>query len=173
MELRWTEEAAADLERIADYLFGHTPDHAQRLVRALYEAPATLLCSRIEGGLARRRAHASSSCRPCPTSWSTRCAGRRFTSFASCTGRSSGRDRTTSPAGAIGCKAPRHCWHSRQRRQCRICNLRNLKGRGGFESHPLRHRKLFNRKKLSDPIFRLYLTRHFRLRFRRRNPQNS
>jgi plasmid stabilization system protein ParE len=39
MELRWTQEAAADLERIADYLFEHTPDHAERLVRALYEAP--------------------------------------------------------------------------------------------------------------------------------------
>jgi hypothetical protein len=24
MELRWTQEAAADLERIADYLFEHT-----------------------------------------------------------------------------------------------------------------------------------------------------
>ena len=62
----------------------------------------------------------------------------RSASSASCTGRSSGRDRTTSPAGAIGCKAPRHRWHSRQRRQCRICNLQNLKGRVGFESHPLR-----------------------------------
>ena len=38
MELRWTQEAAADLERIADYLFEHTPDDAERLVRALYEA---------------------------------------------------------------------------------------------------------------------------------------
>ena len=43
MELRWTREAASDLERIADYLFGHTPDHAERLVRALYDAPGTLL----------------------------------------------------------------------------------------------------------------------------------
>ena len=41
--------------------------------------------------------------------------------------------------GAIGCKAPRHRWHLRQRRQCRICNLQNPKGRGGFESHPLRN----------------------------------
>ena len=138
MELRWTQEAAADLERIADYLFEHTPDHAERLVRALYEAPATLLMFRIAGGLARRRAHANSSCRLCRTSWSTRCAGRRSTSSASCTGRSSGRDRTTSPAGAIGCKAPRPSWHSWQRRQCRICNLQNLKSRVGFESHPLR-----------------------------------
>jgi hypothetical protein len=42
------------------------------------------------------------------------------------------------PPGAIGCKAPRHRWHSWQRRQCRICKLQHLKRRGGFESHPLR-----------------------------------
>jgi hypothetical protein len=43
------------------------------------------------------------------------------------------------PVGAIGCKASRHRWHLRQRRHLRICNLQNLKGRIGFESHPLRH----------------------------------
>lgn len=43
MVLRWTTEAAADLERITDYLFEHTPGRAARLVRALYDAPATLL----------------------------------------------------------------------------------------------------------------------------------
>lgn len=68
MELRWTQEAAADLERIADYLFEHTPGHAARLVRALYDAPATLLTFPNRGRLgkktadawARRRAHANS-----------------------------------------------------------------------------------------------------------------
>jgi toxin ParE1/3/4 len=43
MELRWTQEAAADLERIADYLFAHAPERAERLVRTLYEAPGSLL----------------------------------------------------------------------------------------------------------------------------------
>ena len=43
MELRWTREAAADLERIADYLFQHVPDRAADLVRAVYDAPALLL----------------------------------------------------------------------------------------------------------------------------------
>ncbi len=43
MELRWTESAAADLERIADYLFAQAPDRAERLVRAIYEAPQALL----------------------------------------------------------------------------------------------------------------------------------
>ncbi len=54
MELRWTQEAAADLERIADYLFEHTPDHAERLVRALYDAPATLLMFPNRGRLGKK-----------------------------------------------------------------------------------------------------------------------
>jgi toxin ParE1/3/4 len=43
MKLRWTQEAAADLERIADYLLAQTPERAARLVRALYDAPSSLL----------------------------------------------------------------------------------------------------------------------------------
>lgn len=43
MQLRWTREAAADLERIADYLFQHVPERAAELVRAVYDAPALLL----------------------------------------------------------------------------------------------------------------------------------
>jgi toxin ParE1/3/4 len=43
MQLRWTHEAATDLEHIADYLFEHAPDRAETLVRAVYDAPATLL----------------------------------------------------------------------------------------------------------------------------------
>lgn len=43
MELRWTEDAALDLERIADYLFEQTPEHALELMRTLYNAPAALL----------------------------------------------------------------------------------------------------------------------------------
>lgn len=54
MELRWTKEAAADLERIADYLFVHTPAHAERLVRALYDAPATLLTFPNRGRLGKK-----------------------------------------------------------------------------------------------------------------------
>ena len=42
MELRWTEEAASDLERIAEYLFEHTPLHAERIVRTIYESPGQL-----------------------------------------------------------------------------------------------------------------------------------
>ena len=43
MELRWTEAAAEDLERIADYLFESTPLHAARIVRAIYDSPRQLL----------------------------------------------------------------------------------------------------------------------------------
>jgi plasmid stabilization system protein ParE len=36
MQLRWSEEAASDLERITNYLFEETPQHAPELVRAIY-----------------------------------------------------------------------------------------------------------------------------------------
>ena len=43
MELRWTQEAAADLEHITDYLFQNAPERAAELVRGIYNAPAALL----------------------------------------------------------------------------------------------------------------------------------
>jgi toxin ParE1/3/4 len=43
MQLRWTDAAASDLTRIADYLLEHTPERAQRLVRAIYDVPPSLL----------------------------------------------------------------------------------------------------------------------------------
>ena len=43
MQLRWTEEAANDLEQIANYLFEHMSEHAADLVREIYRAPAALL----------------------------------------------------------------------------------------------------------------------------------
>lgn len=43
MQLRWTEEAADDLEHIADYLRAHTPSRARDLIRAVYDAPSELL----------------------------------------------------------------------------------------------------------------------------------
>lgn len=39
MRLRWTEAAAADLERIAEYLSVHQPSRAAGLVKSIYEAP--------------------------------------------------------------------------------------------------------------------------------------
>ncbi len=49
MELRWTEEAAFDLERIADYLFDRTPAHAEKVLRRIYDGPAALLKSPYRG----------------------------------------------------------------------------------------------------------------------------
>jgi toxin ParE1/3/4 len=43
MQLQWTEEAEADLRRISEYLFEKTPEHAPRIVQAIYEAPVSLL----------------------------------------------------------------------------------------------------------------------------------
>ncbi len=43
MQLRWTEEAAADLEHITDYLFQNAPRRAAEIVRGIYNAPAALL----------------------------------------------------------------------------------------------------------------------------------
>lgn len=43
MQLRWTEEAADDLQHIAGYLLTHTPSRAQDLIRAVYDAPSDLL----------------------------------------------------------------------------------------------------------------------------------
>src|SRR5579875_984304 len=56
MQLRWTEEAARDFKRIADYLFERAPERAEDVDRRIYEAPVMLLRSpylgrtgRIEG----------------------------------------------------------------------------------------------------------------------------
>jgi addiction module RelE/StbE family toxin len=43
MHLRWTEEAANDLERITDYLLTHAPERAAELIQAVYDAPTSLL----------------------------------------------------------------------------------------------------------------------------------
>jgi toxin ParE1/3/4 len=43
MQLRWSEEAADDLERITNYLFEEAAQHAPKLVHAIYNAPSALL----------------------------------------------------------------------------------------------------------------------------------
>ena len=42
MRLRWTPEAADDLESIADYLFDKAADNAARLILRIYLAPSAL-----------------------------------------------------------------------------------------------------------------------------------
>ena len=55
MQLRWTEEAANDLERIADYLLLHAPDRAEELLRRVYDAPTALLTFPNRGRPGRRK----------------------------------------------------------------------------------------------------------------------
>ena len=68
MQLRWSEEAADDLERITNYLFEETPQHAPVLVRALYNAPPPSYNFPIAGGSVRRKELGNWCLRPCPTS---------------------------------------------------------------------------------------------------------
>jgi addiction module RelE/StbE family toxin len=49
MELRWTEEAANDLEHITEYLLEHAPERAAGLVWEIYHAPAELLKFPLRG----------------------------------------------------------------------------------------------------------------------------
>ena len=54
MELRWTQEAAADLEHLTDYLFQNAPERAAELVRGIYNAPAALLTFPTRGRAGRK-----------------------------------------------------------------------------------------------------------------------
>lgn len=49
MQLLWTEEAAADLDAIADYLFEQTPVNARRIVLETYNAPEILTSFPLRG----------------------------------------------------------------------------------------------------------------------------
>lgn len=55
MHLRWTEEAADDLERITDYLLTHAPERAPELAQAVYEAPTSLLTFPNRGRLGKKK----------------------------------------------------------------------------------------------------------------------
>lgn len=49
LQLRWTEQAATDLENITDYLFQNAPSRAADLVTEIYDAPAGLLTFPYKG----------------------------------------------------------------------------------------------------------------------------
>ena len=53
-QLRWTNDAAADLENICDYLFQNAPARAADLVLELYKAPAALLAFPYRGRKGRK-----------------------------------------------------------------------------------------------------------------------
>jgi toxin ParE1/3/4 len=43
IQLRWTDGAYNDLKHIADYVFENSPENAEKVIRAIYEAPSALL----------------------------------------------------------------------------------------------------------------------------------
>ena len=75
-----------------DYLFEHTPDDAERLVRALYEAPATLLMFPNRGRLGKKEGTRELVMSPLPYIVVYTVRGDASTLFASFTAHSSGRD---------------------------------------------------------------------------------
>lgn len=70
MELRWTEEAATDLEHIVDYLFENAPDRAAELVRAVYDAPSALLTFPQRGRPGKKHGTRELVLSPLPYMWS-------------------------------------------------------------------------------------------------------
>jgi addiction module RelE/StbE family toxin len=54
MLVRWTEQAASDLEHITDYLFEHAPERAAELVRMVYDSPAGLVTYPNRGRLGKK-----------------------------------------------------------------------------------------------------------------------
>ena len=66
MELRWTEEAAADLERITEYLFQNAPERAADLVRGIYNAPATLMTFPYRGRAGKKEGTRELTLSPLP-----------------------------------------------------------------------------------------------------------
>ena len=51
MQLRWTEKAANDLQRIADYLVQNTPGRAQGLIERIYDAAARCATMAVSASL--------------------------------------------------------------------------------------------------------------------------
>jgi toxin ParE1/3/4 len=54
IDIRWTPEAADDLERITDYLFDHAGERAEDIVRTIYGAPRELLTFPRRGRLGKK-----------------------------------------------------------------------------------------------------------------------
>ena len=50
-QLRWKKQAAADQEKIANYLIAKTPERAAELVRGIYDAPTALATFPYRGRL--------------------------------------------------------------------------------------------------------------------------
>ena len=69
MRLRWTPEAAANLEDIYSYLGEHYPQFADSTITTRYEGIESLTQFPAEADLAARQAFANSCSFDCRTSW--------------------------------------------------------------------------------------------------------
>jgi hypothetical protein len=95
MQLRWSEEAADDLERITNYLFEETPQHAPELVR---DTPPTPCCNfPIAGVPARKRERGKWCFHRCPTSWFIESPVTPSTTYEFCMARRNGLSASATP----------------------------------------------------------------------------
>ena len=90
MELRWTEEAAEDLEHITGYLFENAPGRAAEFVREIYNAPSALLAFPYRGRPGKKGNARGSCFLRFLTLWSTKSPGMSSILPVSCTARRSG-----------------------------------------------------------------------------------
>jgi toxin ParE1/3/4 len=113
MQLRWSEEAASDLERITNYLFEETPQHAPELVRAIYKAPSALLTFPHRGRPGKKENTRELVLSPLPyiTSWSIESPVMLSTFSAFCTAHRNGR-RVRPPETRGSRQRIRYRWNS-------------------------------------------------------------
>jgi len=92
MRVRWTTDAADDLERICDYIAETNPDSARRIARTIVDGVASLHTLPNRGRLGRVEGTREFVFAPLPLSLCTKC-GMRCKSYESSTVLSSGRRR--------------------------------------------------------------------------------
>jgi len=103
MRLRWTEEAANDLERIADYLVQNTPRRAQGLIERIYDATGSLLTLPDRGRPGKVKGTRELVLTALPYVVVYVSVRTPLSSSAFCTVRSNGRERLA----AVGVKSSR------------------------------------------------------------------
>jgi hypothetical protein len=90
MRVRWTTDAADDLERICDHIAETSSDSARRVARTIVEGVESLHTFRIVDALAALRVRASSYSRLSPSSRFTKCT-TKYKCCESFTARNNGR----------------------------------------------------------------------------------
>src|SRR4029078_13413285 len=93
MRVRWTTDAADDLERICDYIAEDRPESARRVAQSVIERIGTLETFPNLGRVGRRQGTREIAFPPSRSSLSTKFARDRSSSCESSTERSAGRAR--------------------------------------------------------------------------------